>query len=107
MVDDVKAGKTVLPSVSSEKTPDDTIAALVTAENNIFLEHKDIWDKVFGHIEKSNIELTEGTSYADFLNVQVEALKNSFTKDELNTLHDDINRIDEIEKQLQELERKQ
>lgn len=104
MVDDVKEGKTVSSSISSEKTLDDKIASLVTEENNIFLEHKDVWDKVFGHIEKSNVEQMGDTAYAEFLKAQIEVVKNSFTEDELKTLNTDIKRIAEIDKQIQELD---
>ena len=101
MVDDVKAGKTVS---SLEKTPDDKITALVTEQNNIFLEHKDVWDKVFDNIQMDNVELMDDTTYAEFLKAQIEAVKDSFTEDELKTLNKDIKRIDEIDKQIQELD---
>lgn len=104
MVDDVKAGKTVSSSVSSEKTLDDKIEALVTEENNIFLEHKDVWDKVFDHMEKSNVEQMGDTTYAEYLKAQIEAAKDSFTKDELKILNSDIKKIDKIDKQIQELD---
>ena len=76
----------------------------MTEQYNIFLEHKDVWDKVFDNIQMDNVELMDDTTYAEFLKAQIEAVKDSFTEDELKTLNNDIKRIDEIDKQIQELD---
>ncbi|MDA3731381.1 TlpA disulfide reductase family protein [Niameybacter massiliensis] len=107
MVDDVKAGKTV----SYASDDDDKMTALMTEVDNIFLEHKDVWDKVFDSIkknfdssQKNNVEQADDTTYAEYLKAQIETVKDSFTEDELRTLDNDIKRIDEIDKQIQELD---
>ena len=52
LVDDIKSGKKVTSALPSEETADDKIAALNKEQNNIFLEHQELWDKVFENIEK-------------------------------------------------------
>lgn len=108
MVDDVKAGKTV----SYPSDDDDKMTALMTEANNIFLEHKDVWDKVFDSIKKdfdnskkNTVEQMDDTTYAEYLKAHIETVKDSFTEDELKTLDNDIKRIDEIEKQIQKLDK--
>ena len=103
MVDDAKAGKTVsVPK--SEATLDDKMTVLVTEENDIFVDHKEVWDKVFDNIQKDSAEQAGDITYAEFLKAQVEKAKDSFSEDELKILAEDIKRIDNIEKQIQELD---
>ena len=72
MVDDIKDGKKISPSSSSEETTDRKLTALEKKQNNIFLEHKELWDKVFENIQKNNIEQMNDISYAEFLKAQIE-----------------------------------
>ena len=76
---------------ASESSADDSNAALddlYQQENQIFADHKDVWDKVFGMMNKSTAD-PDG-NYADYLADTVEANKTSFTDSELKTLTDDI-----------------
>lgn len=102
MVDDIKDGKKVA-TTKTEKTPEDKMTALVTEENNIFLDHKDVWDKVFNKIDKDSANKSKQPTYDKFLDEQVEKLKDTFSEDELKTLKEDIKKIGSIEKQIQEL----
>lgn len=103
MVDDIKDGKKVSPSSSSEETTDGKLTALEKKQNNIFLEHKELWDKVFENIQKNNIEQINDISYAEFLKAQIETCKTSFTETELKTLDNDLKKIAEIDKEIQTL----
>ncbi len=103
MVDDIKDGKKVSPSSSSEETTDGKLTALEKKQNNIFLEHKELWDKVFENIQKNNIEQMNDISYAEFLKAQIETCKTSFTETELKTLDNDLKKIAEIDKEIQTL----
>ena len=65
---------------ASESSADDSNAALddlYQQENQIFADHKDVWDKVFGMMNKSTAD-PDG-NYADYLADTVEANKTSFT----------------------------
>lgn len=64
---------------------------LYQQENQIFADHADVWNKVFGMMNKSTAD--PSGNYADYLADTVEANKDSFSEDELNTLTDDIETI--------------
>ena len=90
---------------ASESSADDSNVALddlYQQENQIFADHKDVWDKVFGMMNKSTAD-PDG-NYADYLADTVEANKTSFTDSELKTLTDDIKTIRKIEEQITEIE---
>ena len=90
---------------ASESSADDSNAALddlYQQENQIFADHKDVWDKVFGMMNKSTAD-PDG-NYADYLADTVEANKASFTDSELKTLTDDIKTIRKVEDQITEIE---
>ena len=61
---------------------------LYQQENQIFSDHADVWNKVFGMMNKSTAD--PSGNYGDYLADTVEANKDSFSEDELNTLTDDI-----------------
>ncbi len=73
-------------------------------ENQLFADHKDVWDKAFGMMNKSAAD--PNGNYADYLADTIESNKDSFTDDELKTLTDDIETIRKIEEQIAELEKK-
>ena len=83
---------------SSDSSLDD----LYQKENQIFADHADVWNKVFGMMNKSAAD--PNGNYADYLADTVESNKTSFTEDELKTLTDDIETIRKIEEQIAELE---
>ena len=66
-------------------------------ENRIFAEHKDIWDKLFGLMNKNTAD--SNGNYADHLADTAESNKDSFTDDEFKTLTNDIETIRKIEEQ--------
>lgn len=88
---------------------DDTSSAaskiddLYAKENQIFSDHQDVWNKVFGLMSKDTAESNQEMEYADFLENTINSNKDSFTEDELKTLEEDIKTIREIEKQIAEL----
>ena len=86
-------------SGSSNTTLDD----LYQQENQLFAEHEDAWNKVFGMMNKSTAD--PSGNYADYLAATVESNKDSFTDDELKTLTDDIETIRKIEEQIAAIEK--
>ena len=77
---------------------------LYQQENQIFADHADVWNKVFGMMNKSTAD--PSGNYGDYLADTVEANKDSFAQDELKTLTDDLETIRKIEEQIAELENK-
>ena len=75
---------------------------LYQQENQIFADHEDVWNKVFGMRNKSTAD--PSGNYADYLADTVDSNKDSFSEDELKTLTDDIETIRKIEEQIAELE---
>ena len=75
---------------------------LYQQENQIFADHEDVWNKVFGMMNKGTAD--PSGNYADFLADTVDSNKDSFSEDELKTLTDDIETIRKIEEQIAELE---
>ena len=71
---------------------------LYQQENQIFADHQDVWNKVFGMMSKSAAD--PNGNYADYLADTVESNKDSFTDDELKTLTADIETIRKIEEQI-------
>lgn len=75
---------------------------LYQQENQLFADHKDVWDKVFGMMNKSSAD--PNGNYADYLAGIVTSNKDSFTDEELQTLNGDIETIRDIEDQIAALE---
>ena len=101
------SGKADSASVSegTDKTEDlqAKLADLYQQENQIFEKHKDVWEKVFSKMSKTD---AGSGDYADYLASTVEANKKSFTEDELKTLKEDIETIRGMEEQITEVENK-
>lgn len=95
-------------SVTESKGNEDDLEAQLTdlynQEQQVFDEHKDVWDKVFNSMDKSNI--TENADYADFLAGAVENIKDSLSAEELDTLTNDIEVIRGLEKDIMEIQDK-
>ena len=85
---------------SNEKLND-----LYQQENQIFADHKDVWDKAFGFMSKSTDDDTKNENYADFLANTIESNKDSFSEEEYNTLSKDIETIRGIEEEITKLEK--
>ena len=75
---------------------------LYQQENQIFADHEEVWNKVFGMMNKSTAD--PSGNYADYLADTVDSNKDSFSEDELKTLTDDIETIRKIEEQIAGLE---
>ncbi len=75
---------------------------LYQQENQIFADHEEVWNKVFGMMNKSTAD--PSGNYADYLADTVDSNKDSFSENELKTLTDDIETIRKIEEQIAELE---
>lgn len=95
-------------SATESKGNEDDLEAQLTdlynQEQQVFDDHKDIWDKVFNSMDKSSI--TENADYADFLAEAVKNIKDSFSAEELDTLTNDIEVIRGLEKDIMELQDK-
>ena len=79
---------------------------LYQQENQLFADHKDAWDKVFGLMNKNTDGDAMNENYADFLASTVESNKDSFSEEEYETLSKDIETIRGIEEEIAKLEKK-
>ena len=78
---------------------------LYQQENQLFADHKDAWDKVFGLMNKNTDSDAMNENYADFLASTVESNKDSFSEEEYETLSKDIETIRGIEEEIAKLEK--
>ena len=78
---------------------------LYQQENQLFADHKDAWDKVFGLMNKNAAGDDKSGNYADTLASTVESNKDSFSKEEYETLCKDIETIRGIEEEIAKLEK--
>ena len=83
--------------------PNEQLDNLYQQENQIFAEHKDIWDKAFGFMSKNDDDDTMNENYADFLANTIESNKDSFSEEEYDTLSKDIETIRGIEEEIAKL----
>ncbi len=80
----------------------DKINAIYQEENQIFSEHKDLWDKAFEVLSGTTAD--EGENYGDYLYDTINASKDTFTEEELKTLNADIEKIRDFENQIAALQ---
>ena len=78
---------------------------LYQQENQLFADHKDAWDKVFGLMNKNTDGDAMNENYADVLASTVESNKDSFSEEEYETLCKDIETIRGIEEEIAKLEK--
>ena len=78
---------------------------LYQQENQLFVDHKDAWDKAFGLMNKNAAGDAMSENYADFLASTVESNKDSFSEEEYETLSKDIETIRGIEEEIAKLEK--
>ena len=78
---------------------------LYQQEHQLFADHKDAWDKVFGLMNKNTDGDAMNENYADFLASTVESNKDSFSEEEYETLSKDIETIRGIEEEIAKLEK--
>ena len=78
---------------------------LYQQENQLFADHKDAWDKVFGLMSKDSSGDAMSENYADVLASTVESNKDSFSEEEYETLSKDIETIRGIEEEIAKLEK--
>ena len=85
--------------------PDEKLDDLYQQENQIFADHKNVWDKVFGFMSKNPDDAASNENYADFLANTIESNKDSFSEEEYATLSKDIETIRGIEEEIAKLEK--
>ena len=85
--------------------PDEKLDDLYQQENQIFAEHKNVWDKVFGFMSKNPDDAASNENYADFLANTIESNKASFSGEEYDTLIKDIETIRGLEEEIARLEK--
>lgn len=78
---------------------------LYQQENQIFADHKNVWDKAFGFMSKNIDDDTTNENYADFLSNTIKSNKDSFSEEEYATLSKDIETIRGIEEEIIKLEK--
>ncbi len=95
----------LLTACSTKESADNSATSLddlYQQENQIFADHEDVWNKVFGMMDKTTAD--PNGNYADYLADIIESGKEAFTDDELKTLTDDMETIRNLEDQIAELE---
>ena len=95
----------LLTACSAKKSADNSATSLddlYQQENQVFADHEDVWNKVFGMMDKSTAD--PNGNYADYLADTIESGKEAFTDEELKTLTDDIETIRNLEEQIAEME---
>lgn len=102
--DTKKNNESLTESDTTSDSSDTVLNDLYQQENQLFADHEEAWNKVFGMMSKSDAD--PSGNYADYLADTVEANKDSFTDDELKILTDDIETIRKIEDQISEIESK-
>ena len=85
--------------------PNEKLDDLYQQENQIFADHKNVWDKVFGFMSKNPDDAASNENYADFLANTIESNKTSFSEEEFDTLNKDIETIRGIEEEIARLEK--
>ena len=85
--------------------PDEKLDDLYQQENQIFADHKNVWDKVFGFMSKNPDDAASNENYADFLANTIESNTASFSEEEFDTLNKDIETIRGIEEEIARLEK--
>lgn len=85
--------------------PNEKLNDLFQQENQIFTDHKNVWDKAFDIMSKNIDGDTMNEDYADFLANTIESNKDSFSKEEYVTLSKDIKTIRGIEEEIAKLEK--
>ena len=85
--------------------PNEKLDDLFQQENQIFTDHKNVWDKAFDIMSKNIDGDTTNEDYADFLANTIESNKDSFSKEEYVTLSKDIKAIRGIEEEIAKLEK--
>ena len=78
---DSKNTQTAAGSETSGKS-DSKLDDLYQQENQLFADHKDAWDKVYGLMNKNTDGDAMNENYADFLASTVESNKDSFSEEE-------------------------
>ena len=73
--------------------PNEKLNDLFQQENQIFANHKNVWDKAFDLMSKNIDGDPMNEDYADFLANTIESHKDSFSKEEYVTLSKDIKTI--------------
>lgn len=95
----------LLTACSTKKSADNSATSLddlYQQENQVFADHEDVWNKVFGMMDKTTAD--PNGNYADYLADTIESGKEAFTDDELKTLTDDMETIRNLEEQIAEME---
>ena len=90
---------------STSIDPNEKLNDLYQQENQIFADHKNVWDKVFGFMSKNIDDGSMDKNYANFLANTIEANKDSFSEEEHATLSKDIETIRGIEEEIMKLEK--
>ena len=95
----------LLTACSTKESADNSATSLTDLyqqENQVFADHEDVWNKVFGMMDKTTAD--PNGNYADYLADTIESGKEAFTDEELKTLTDDIETIRNLEEQIAEME---
>ena len=76
---------------------------LLDEENKILSENQELWEKVFGAMDKNVTDSDRSKNYGEFLLDTIEKAKDQFTDEEYETLRAGAEKIRDIENQITQL----
>lgn len=76
---------------------------LLDEENKILSENQELWEKVFGAMDKNVTDSDRSKNYGEFLLDAIEKAKDQFTDEEYETLRAGAEKIRDIENQIAQL----
>lgn len=76
---------------------------LLDEENKILSENQELWEKVFGAMDKNVTDSDLSKNYGEFLLDAIEKAKDQFTDEQYETLHAGAEKIRDIENQIAQL----
>lgn len=103
--EDAKIEEDTLNDSATQENTNPELQALYEETEKIFDTHNDLWQKIFAYANKED-GLNPDLSYAEYLTKTLENTKD-LTSEEREQAIQDIEKIDELDKKIQELEESQ
>ena len=98
-------GQSSQPAQSAQTADSSSVTEqdLLDEENKILSENQELWEKVFGAMDKNVTDSDLSKNYGEFLLDAIEKAKDQFTDEEYETLHAGAEKIRDIENQIAQL----
>lgn len=98
-------GQSSQPAQNTQTADSDSVTEqdLLDEENKILSENQELWEKVFGAMDKNVTDSDLSKNYGEFLLDTIEKAKDQFTDEEYETLRAGAEKIRDIENQIAQL----